>query len=112
MNIIGEESTYENIQKQINLTKTKLNIFLTELINQQVIRRLPLIPKLEMFSEDLIPLLAMQGLNKNDFELLGKLEKIINGKNNLMEISLKLEISPDRIKSLLDKYSNAIRIMK
>lgn len=112
LEFIGEGISYTKlIQTFKTMTQTKINLYIEELLNQKIIRKIPFIPKLDHISEDLIPLLIMQGFSKSDFQVLHKLENIINNEKSLDEISLEIGIEPSRIKSLLAKYQTSIRVL-
>jgi predicted transcriptional regulator len=111
LDIIGNDTSYHSLFQSSNLTKTKLNKYLSELFNLGLIRKVPYSPKMDHVSEDLIPLLTMQGFTKKDFRILQKLEDQLNGKKTLDDVAIELAINPARIKSLLDKYKNVIRVL-
>ena len=111
LDTIGDDTSFQKLFQSVKITKTKLILYLSELFNLGLIRKVPYSPKMDHDSEDLIPLLAMQGFTKTDFQILQKLEDQLNGKKTLDDVAIELAINPARIKSLLDKYKNAIRVL-
>ncbi|WP_457559671.1 hypothetical protein, partial [Candidatus Harpocratesius sp.] len=108
---IGDGCSYTNLVKNFDITKTKLNSYLSELLQRQIIQREDYKPELEVIPEDLIPLLSLQGFQKEDFKLLSDLAKILNGTRSIRSAALRLQIDPSRIKGLLDKYESAVKIL-
>jgi len=53
----------------------------------------------------------MQGFTNEDFSIMQKLEDHLNGERSLEDIALEINISPQKIKILLDKYNIAMQIM-
>ncbi len=111
LELIGEGISYQKLLHSFNLTKTKLNIFLEELRRNQIIRKIPTFPNIGHISEDLIPLLTMQGFSKTDFKILHTLENIIDNDKSLDDISLEIALNPEHIKILLDRYQSSIRVL-
>ncbi|MCK5347214.1 MAG: hypothetical protein KAR20_27585, partial [Candidatus Heimdallarchaeota archaeon] len=109
---IGTGSSYHSLTQEFELTRTKLDLFLMELLAENVVIRQSLVLKIDRISEDLLPLLSMQGFNKEDFTILSQLEKIIDGTQNLDAIALKLNIDPFRIRNLLSKLENSLHILR
>lgn len=108
---IGDERSYMSLSQQLEMTSTRLNRYLTELLYRQIIRRKEFKPQMHVLSEDLIPLLSMQGFTNEDFVIMSKLEDRLNGERSMDDIALEINISPKKIKRLLDKYNIAMRIM-
>jgi hypothetical protein len=109
---IGSGRSYHSLTQEFELTQTKLDLFLIELLAEKVIVRQPLVLKIDRISEDLLPLLSMQGFDKEDFTILAQLEKIVDGTQNLDAIALKLNIDPSRIRNLLSKLDNSLHILQ
>ncbi len=109
--LLGKNHTYKYLFDNIDLTKTKLNLFLTELIKSGLIQKKPLIPEFYHITEDMIPLLTLQGFKEEDFDIFEKLEEIYIENICLDEISLRISINPYIIKTLLDKYKIAKKII-
>lgn len=111
IDFIGEGKSYQNIVNNFDMTKTKLNQYLSDCLQQQIIRREEFKPQLEHIPEDLVPLLTMQGFIKSDFTILNKLAVLLTGNQSLRSAALDLRVDPQRIKKLLDKYETAIKIV-
>jgi len=112
LQVIGLGRSYHSLTQEFELTQTKLDLFLMELLAEKVIVRQPLVVKIDHISEDLLPLLSMQGFNKEDFTILAQLEKILDGTQNLDDIALKLNLDPNRIRNLLSKLDNSLHILQ
>ncbi|MHA1476316.1 MAG: hypothetical protein ACTSQ5_14155, partial [Promethearchaeota archaeon] len=69
------------------------------------------IPTINHISEDLIPLLTLQGFTKKDFELLEFLEENFRDEKDLGEVALKIQIDPKKIREIFKKVETAISVM-
>ena len=97
--------------KNFEITRTKLNKYLSELEQRSIIQRDEYKPVLEFIHEDLIPLLSLQGFETADFKLLTKLAQILDGSVSIRSAALNLHVDPAVIKKLLDKYESAVKIL-
>lgn len=108
---IGKGCSYAHLLKNFDITKTKLNRYLSELEQRSIIQREEYKPTLDMIPEDLIPLLSLQGFEKADFELLKKMAEILDGSVSIRSAALNLHVNPEIIKKLIDKYESAVKIL-
>ncbi|MHA1520089.1 MAG: hypothetical protein ACTSRK_07885 [Promethearchaeota archaeon] len=108
---IGEGCSYLNLVNNFDFTKTKLSLYLSELLQRQIILRKEYKPVMAHIPEDLIPLLTMQGFTKSDFAILIQLAHVLDGSKSLQSTALDLKIDPNHLKVLLDKYETAIKII-
>lgn len=106
-----DTASYKEILTQLDITRTKLNKYLTELIFLKIIRKRPMIPQFSHLSEDIVPLLSMQGFSDDDFYIFKKLESNLDGIVSLDDVSLEIQRDSIQIKKLLDKYNAAIKII-
>jgi hypothetical protein len=116
LNLLETEKSYQQLYHEMEITNIKLNKYLTVLLNNQIIRKKKEFIDVGKISDDLIPLLTLQGFSKEDFNILKELESISDNNKGLEEIALEINIDPERIKSLVDKFKkqhlNALTSMK
>ncbi|UYP47348.1 hypothetical protein NEF87_003633 [Candidatus Lokiarchaeum ossiferum] len=103
--------SYKEILGQLDITRTKLNKYMSELIFLKIIEKKPMIPHFSHISEDIVPLLSMQGFSDEDFYIFKKLESNLDGKVCLDDVALEIQRDSIKIKKLLDKYNAAIKII-
>ena len=111
LQIIDSGITFKKLHDQSTITKIRLEKYITELIYRGVIQKRKVIPTIKHISEDLIPLLTLQGFTKNDFQLLEYLEENFRGEKDLGEVALKIQIDPKKIRNIINKVETAISVM-
>ncbi|QEE15423.1 hypothetical protein DSAG12_01248 [Promethearchaeum syntrophicum] len=111
LQIINSGITFKKLHDQSTITKLRLEKYITELIYRDVIQKRKVIPTIKHISEDLIPLLTLQGFTKNDFQLLEYLEENFRNEKDLGEVALKIQIDPKRIRDIISKVETAISVM-
>ncbi|MHA1854724.1 MAG: hypothetical protein ACTSWX_11080 [Promethearchaeota archaeon] len=111
LQMINAGITFKRLQEQSRITKIKLERYITELIERKVIEKKKLLPKIHHISEDLIPLLTLQGFKKKDFDLLENLEEYFREEKDLDDVALKIQIDPKKIKDIITKVETAISVM-
>ncbi len=111
LQIINSETTFKKLQDQDSITKIKLERYITELVYRKIIQKRKVLPTIKHISEDLIPLLTLQGFNKKDFKLLEKLEENFREEMDLGEVALKIQIDPKKIRDIFKKVETAISVM-
>ncbi|MHA1475232.1 MAG: hypothetical protein ACTSQ5_08605, partial [Promethearchaeota archaeon] len=75
LQIIDSGTSFKKLHDLGTITKIRLERYITELIHRKIIQKGKVIPTINHISEDLIPLLTLQGFTKKDFELLEFLEE-------------------------------------
>lgn len=111
LQIIDSGITFKKLYDQGTITKIRFERYITELVFRKIIQKRKVIPTIHHISEDLIPLLTLQGFNKEDFELLEYLEENFREEKDLSEVALKIQIDPKKIKDLINKVETAISVM-
>ena len=111
LQIIDSGITFKKLHDQSTITKIRLEKYITELIYRDVIQKRKVIPTIKHISEDLIPLLTLQGFTKNDFQLLEYLEENFRDEKDLGEVALKIQIDPKKIRDIINKVETAISVM-
>jgi len=111
LQIIDSGITFKKLHDQSTITKIRLEKYITELIYRDVIQKRKVIPTIKHISEDLIPLLSLQGFTKNDFQLLEYLEENFRDEKDLGEVALKIQIDPKKIRDIINKVETAISVM-
>ncbi len=111
LQIIDTGISFKKMQDQATITKIKLERYITELIYRKIIQKRKVFPTIHHISEDLIPLLSLQGFNKKDFELLENIEESFREEKDLDEVALKIQIDPKKIKEIITKIGTAISVM-
>ncbi len=111
LQIIDSATSFKKLQDQDAITKIKLERYITELVHRRIIQKRKVLPIIKHISEDLIPLLTLQGFNKKDFKLLEKLEENFLEEKDLGEVALKIQIDPKKIRELFKKVETAISVM-
>ena len=111
LQIIDSGMSFKKLQDQDSITKIKLERYITELVFRKIIQERKVLPTIKHISEDLIPLLTLQGFNKKDFKLLEKLEENFREEKDLSEVALKIQIDPKKIRDIFKKVETAISVM-
>ncbi len=111
LQIIDSGISFKKLHETAAITKIKLERYITELVYRKLIQKRKIIPIIHHISEDLIPLLTLQGFNKKDFELLEYLEENFREEKDLGEVALKIQIDPKKIRALIKKIETAISVM-
>ena len=111
LQIIDSGTSFKKLQDQDSITKIKLERYITELVYRKIIQKRKVLPTIKHISEDLIPLLTLQGFNKKDFKLLEKLEENFREEKDLSEVALKIQIDPKKIRDIFKKVETAISVM-
>jgi hypothetical protein len=111
LQIIDSGISFKKLQDQSTITKIRLERYITELVYRKIIKKRKVIPTINHISEDLIPLLTLQGFNKKDFELLECLEENFRDEKDLGEVALKIQIDPKKIREIFKKVDTAISVM-
>ena len=111
LQIIDSGISFKKLHDQGTITKIRLERYITELIYRKVIQKRKVIPTIHHISEDLIPLLTLQGFTKNDFGLLEFLEENFREEKDLGEVALKIQIDPKKIRDLITKIKTAISVI-
>jgi len=91
-----------DIRKKMNITEVKLMQYVYELLEFGLIKKIPCYPVIKPISEEKIPLLIIEGLSEDDLELIDKISPDLNGSTTLIDIALKSDISPNKIKVIFD----------
>ena len=111
LQIIDSGITFKKLHDQGTITKIRFERYITELVYRKIIQKRKVIPTIHHISEDLIPLLTLQGFNKEDFELLEFLEENFREEKDLSEVALKIQIDPKKIRDLINKVETAISVL-
>ena len=111
LQIIDSGTSFKKLHELAAITKIKLERYVTELIYRKIIQKRKVVPIIHHISEDLIPLLTLQGFNKKDFELLEYLEESFLEEKDLCEVALKVQIDPKKIREIIKKIETAISVM-
>ena len=111
LQIIDSGTSFKKLHDQGTITKIRLERYITELIHRKIIQKGKVIPTINHISEDIIPLLTLQGFTKKDFELLEYLEENFREEKDLGEVALKIQIDPKKIREIFKKVETAISVM-
>jgi len=111
LQIIDSGTSFKKLNDQDSITKIKLERYITELVYRKIIQKRKVLPTIKHISEDLIPLLTLQGFNKKDFKLLEELEENFRDEKDLCEVALKIQIDPKKIRDIFKKVETAISVM-
>ena len=111
LQIIDSGTSFKKLHEQTAITKIRLERYITELIYRKIIQKRKVIPIIHHISEDLIPLLTLQGFTKKDFGLLEYLEENFREEKDLGEVALKIQIDPKKIRALITKIEIAMSVM-
>jgi len=111
LQIIDSGTSFKKLHVQTAITKIRLERYITELIYRKIIQKRKVIPTIHHISEDLIPLLTLQGFTKDDFGLLEYLEENFREEKDLGEVALKIQIDPKKIRALITKIEIAMSVM-
>ncbi len=111
LQIIDSGTSFKKLHEQTAITKIRLERYITELIYRNIIQKRKVIPTIHHISEDLIPLLTLQGFTKKDFGLLEYLEENFREEKDLGEVALKIQIDPKKIRALITKIEVAMSVM-
>ena len=111
LQIIDSGISFTKLHEQNAITKIRLERYITELIYRKIIQKRKVIPTIHHISEDLIPLLTLQGFTKEDFGLLEYLEENFREEKDLGEVALKIQIDPKKIRALITKIEIAMSVM-
>lgn len=111
LQIIDSGISFKKLNDQDSITKIKLERYITELVYRKIIQKRKVLPTIKHISEDLIPLLTLQGFNKKDFKLLEELEENFRDEKDLCEVALKIQIDPKKIRDIFKKVETAISVM-
>jgi len=84
--------------KLFQYINTFLDLDLVKLVNEKI--------EIKEITDDLIPLLTLKGIDASDISLLTSIKDKIEEKKCLKEIALENDISPIRIKKILDSLSS------
>mgnify|MGYP006282318293 CR=1 FL=1 len=103
-------TTLKEIQKRMELKKLKLIKFVHALLKRNLIEPKGFYPKVEPINEEAVTILAMQGLEQKDIDLLNKISCKFDGTNELAETALDMNVSPNKIKLILDKIPQYVEM--
>ena len=88
------------------ITDLKFMKYIYDLIDMELIEVIPVFPLIKNISEDMIPLLIIQGLSLEDLLLIEKLESLMDGTATILDAAYNVKISPEKIKSIVDKLES------
>jgi hypothetical protein len=105
------KTSLKNIRKKMVISDLKFMKYVYDLIDMELIEVIPVYPIIKTISEDMIPLLIIQGLSPDDLELIEKLESLMDGTATILDVAYNVKISPEKIKNIVDKLGS-INIVK
>lgn len=106
---IDGKSNLKSIRKKMVITDLKFMKFIYDLIDMELIEVIPVFPLIKNISEDMIPLLIIQGLTPEDLSLIEKLESLMDGTATILDVAYNVKISPEKIKNIVDKLESLIK---
>ncbi|MHA1730057.1 MAG: hypothetical protein ACTSWY_15215 [Promethearchaeota archaeon] len=95
--------TLKEIRKKIKITDLKFMRYVYDLFDSKLIKIVPFYPVMEHATEEIIPILIIQGLTQEDLKFIEELESHFNGSKTITDVALRINRSPDKIKSILNK---------
>jgi hypothetical protein len=93
----------KEIRKKMNISDLKMMEYVYDLLDMDLISKIPCYPKLKQIPEEKIPLLIIEGLTQDDLDLLETLKPNLQGDITLIELALKTDIAPSKMKVIFDK---------
>ncbi len=105
------KTNLKNIRKKMVISDLKFMKYIYDLIDMELIEVIPVYPIINNISEDMIPLLIIQGLTPEDLSLIEKLESLMDGTATILDVAYNVKISPEKIKNMVDKLES-INIVK
>lgn len=103
-------SSLKKISKRMELKKLKIIKYIHGLMRLNLINPKGIYPKLDNINEEIVSILAMQGVEQEDIDLINEIAPNFNGSNELTQIALENNQSPDKIKSLLSKIPQYVKM--
>ena len=103
---IDGKSDLKSIRKKMVINDLKFMKFIYDLIDMELIEAIPVFPLIKNITEDMIPLLIIQGFLAEDLSLIEKLESLMDGTTTILDVAFNVKLSPEKIKNIVDKIES------
>jgi DNA-binding Lrp family transcriptional regulator len=97
------------IQKKMNINELRFMRYIYDLVDMELIQRSEKYPVLRPIGQEFFPLLVIQGLQQKDLKIIEELETRFDGSKSITTVALKMDVSPEKIKQLLDKIPEFVQ---